>query len=103
MRIVNLSKQYPTGCGEPVHALRGLTFNLPARGMVFVLGRSGSGKTTLLNILAGFDNPTTGSVIYRGKNVAAMTESERDCYRNKYCGFILRTPPKLLKILRRDV
>jgi peptide/nickel transport system ATP-binding protein len=42
-----------------------------------VVGESGSGKTTLARLLLGIETPTSGEVLYRGRNVHAMNKSER--------------------------
>ena len=55
MKIFNLSKTYKLSKNQTAPALKGISFELPERGMVFILGRSGSGKSTLLNILSGLD------------------------------------------------
>ena len=56
MKIRNLCKTYDIKNGEKVHALKGVSFDLPSTGMVAILGKSGSGKSTLLNILSGLDS-----------------------------------------------
>ncbi len=53
-----------------VHALRGVDLDLFRGEFAVLLGPSGSGKSTLLNILGGLDVPTSGTVTYRGENLA---------------------------------
>ena len=48
-----------------------------------VAGESGSGKTTLGRIMLGFQRPTHGSVVYRDKDVARMSLSERKQFRRE--------------------
>jgi ABC-type lipoprotein export system ATPase subunit len=90
MIIKNLTKEYYIKNGESVKALNGLNFELPNKGLVFILGKSGSGKTTLLNMLAGLDTPTFGEVNFLGKDICKMNESERSNFRNAYCGFVFQ-------------
>jgi phosphonate transport system permease protein len=55
----------PGGLGRrarATHALRGVSFDVPARAHTVLTGPSGSGKTTLLNCLAGALTPTSGTV-----------------------------------------
>ena len=68
MKIFNLSKTYKLSKNQIAPALKGISFELPDRGMVFILGRSGSGKSTLLNILSGLDGFDGGDVIFEGKS-----------------------------------
>ena len=74
-----------------VHALRGVSFDVPAGQLVAVRGRSGSGKTTLLNIVGGLDAPTRGAVRVAGRDVTAMTERERLLLRRSTVAFIFQS------------
>ncbi len=55
--------------GRDVLALDGVSCQIREREFVTVLGPSGCGKSTLLNILAGFEEPTAGTVLVAGKPV----------------------------------
>jgi NitT/TauT family transport system ATP-binding protein len=64
LAIKNLSKVYgDAGARGSVLALRDVSFEVPNNQFCAILGHSGCGKTTLLNIAAGFEPPTTGSVV----------------------------------------
>ncbi len=62
--------------GEDVTAVKELSFNVHRGRFIALVGRSGSGKTTLLNLLAGLDHPSTGKVLFEGRDMAKF--SERD-------------------------
>jgi putative ABC transport system ATP-binding protein len=86
--IRNLTKSYP---GEfEVFALRGVDLTLSAGEFCVLLGPSGSGKSTLLNILGGLDIPTSGSVLYRGEDLARFNDVRRTHYRRYAIGFIFQ-------------
>jgi lipoprotein-releasing system ATP-binding protein len=54
------------------------------------MGASGVGKTTLLNLLGALDTPTSGKIIFQGKDIFSQTECERAEFRNKKIGFIFQ-------------
>lgn len=58
------SKIFPGN--TPVRALEDVTFDIKEGEFVALLGPSGCGKSTLLNLLAGFDVPTSGHVLFDG-------------------------------------
>ena len=87
IQVKNLVKIYQTGDSE-VKALDNVSFTLPDKGMIFIVGKSGSGKSTLLNMLGGLDDVTSGSIMIGDKDIATMTPSELDSYRNQYLSVI---------------
>ncbi|WP_435019917.1 ABC transporter ATP-binding protein [Tundrisphaera sp. TA3] len=76
---------------EEVHALRGVSFRLPANSTTFIVGPSGSGKSTLLYLLGALDRPTSGSIKILGRDITAMTEGEQDDYRRNQVGFVYQS------------
>ncbi len=84
-----ITKVYRMGEVE-VHALRGITVELRESEFVVLLGPSGSGKSTLLNILGGLDNPTSGTVTYRGQNLTTAGERALTMYRRRHVGFVFQ-------------
>ncbi|WP_262698450.1 MULTISPECIES: ATP-binding cassette domain-containing protein [Streptomyces] len=60
----------------PVHALRGVSFAVPQGQRFGIVGESGCGKSTLLRILAGLDQPTTGSVAIDGRDITGLRERQ---------------------------
>jgi putative ABC transport system ATP-binding protein len=66
-----------------VDALLGVTFELEPGTFTALLGPSGCGKSTLLNLLGGLDRPTAGRVLVNGKDLATLSEDDRDAYRRK--------------------
>jgi putative ABC transport system ATP-binding protein len=84
-----LTKVYEMG-EVRVEALRGIDFDLYAGEMVVLLGPSGSGKSTLLNILGGLDTPTSGEVLYHGRNLTRADEAALTEYRRAHVGFVFQ-------------
>ena len=85
----NLRKIYGEGPAA-VHALRGVTLEIPEGEIVVLLGPSGSGKSTLLNILGGLDRGTDGEVFFRDRDLAAMSDRELTRYRRDHVGFVFQ-------------
>ena len=87
IKVVKLTKIYVNG-KEKVKALDSVSFNLPNKGFVFIVGKSGSGKSTLLNMLGGLDSITDGSISIDGLDIAHMSEKEANSLRNTYLSII---------------
>ncbi|HET6933582.1 MAG TPA: ABC transporter ATP-binding protein [Candidatus Angelobacter sp.] len=51
----------------PVHALKGIDFEIHQGETIAVIGRSGSGKSTLARCLAGFERPDSGEILIEGR------------------------------------
>lgn len=56
-----------------------------------VMGPSGCGKSTLLNILGLLDNPSSGSYIFNGTEVANLKERDRTVFRKGNIGFVFQS------------
>jgi len=84
-----LTKIYPSGETE-IRALDGLDLDLYRGELIVLLGASGSGKSTLLNILGGLDTPTTGTLTYRGRDLAGADEDALTQFRRDSVGFIFQ-------------
>lgn len=90
IKIDNLIKLYSLGKHGTVKALDNVSFSLPNKGMVFVVGKSGSGKSTFLNLLGGLDSITTGEIIFGNKCLTKMNENMLNKYRNTCVGFVFQ-------------
>ncbi len=86
----NLSKTYKSKKSADVNALKGVSFTLPEKGMVFILGKSGCGKSTLLNVLGGLDNFDGGDVIIDGRSMKDFSAKDTDRHRNEKVGFVFQ-------------
>ncbi|HEX2691981.1 MAG TPA: ABC transporter ATP-binding protein [Kofleriaceae bacterium] len=89
LRADGLAKSYRMGEIE-IRALRGVDLALGAGELVVLLGASGSGKSTLLNILGGLDVPSTGRIVYRGRDLTSARERARTAYRRDHVGFVFQ-------------
>jgi putative ABC transport system ATP-binding protein len=71
-------------------ALAGADFEIEAGEVVAVMGPSGSGKSTLLHCIAGIVPPDSGSVMYDGRELSAMSDAERSALRRTEFGFVFQ-------------
>jgi ABC-type lipoprotein export system ATPase subunit len=90
IEIKNLVKIYKNNIGEKVHAIDGITYTFPEKGMVFLVGKSGCGKTTLLNTLGMLDTFDQGEYYFDGRDVGKMSIHEKDLIRGSSIGFIFQ-------------
>lgn len=86
----NLNRIFPVTGGD-FHALKDISIQIPKKSLTILKGRSGSGKTTLMNILGALDLPTTGAVLFEGKNIGEFSEKEREELRRKEVGFVFQS------------
>jgi putative ABC transport system ATP-binding protein len=88
--VEEVTKTYGTGPAAS-HALRGVSFTIPAGQLVALRGRSGSGKTTLLNIVGGLDRADSGTIRVAGADVTAMSDAERLKLRRTQVSYIFQS------------
>ncbi len=90
IKVEHLQKTYNLDKTNSTHAINDISFSLPDKGMIFIVGKSGSGKSTLLNILGGLDDFDSGSVIVDGNDLSKMSHSDFNKYRSGYVSFIFQ-------------
>jgi putative spermidine/putrescine transport system ATP-binding protein len=70
------------GCVEKYygqfHAVRGVSFSLPQGRVLSLLGPSGCGKTTTLRMIAGFEQPSTGTISLAGRDITRTPARHRN-------------------------
>jgi putative ABC transport system ATP-binding protein len=88
--IRDLRKDYVLS-GETVHALRGVSFDVPEGDYISIMGPSGSGKSTLLNLLGCLDRPTAGKYLLGGEDVSRMSDDQLSVTRASRLGFVFQS------------
>ncbi|SEH17592.1 putative ABC transport system ATP-binding protein [Natronorubrum sediminis] len=87
--LQNVHKTYHLG--EPVHALDGVSLEIPRGSYTAIMGPSGSGKSTLMNLVGCLDTPTSGTVVVDGRDVGSLSDAERTTLRGTTVGFVFQT------------
>ncbi len=77
--------------GRSVTILDRISFQIPAKQTVAIVGPSGSGKSTLLGLMAGLDRPSAGSIHLDGTDITAMAESRMARFRREKVGYIFQS------------
>jgi putative ABC transport system ATP-binding protein len=85
-----LTRTYGEG-GSAVHALRGVSLQVPAGQFTAIVGPSGSGKTTLMHLLAGLDAPDAGSVRIAGEDITRLSDRELTRLRRRHMSFVFQS------------
>ena len=85
----NLTRVFPMPAG-PVTALGQVSIRVEPGEYVAITGPSGCGKSTLLHLLGCVDRPSSGSLLFDGRDVAGLGESERSRIRLTRIGFVFQ-------------
>ncbi|MGN1319949.1 MAG: ABC transporter ATP-binding protein [Acutalibacteraceae bacterium] len=85
LKLENLSYKYEKNSAE---VLKGVNLEFNSGKIYAIVGKSGAGKTTLLSLLSGLAKPTSGKILYDGKDISKIDKYE---YRSKYVGVIFQS------------
>ena len=86
IKVENIVKTFNRHSRNANKVLKGVSFELPEKGLTCIFGKSGSGKTTLLNIIGGLEKADSGKVYIDGE----CTSGKTDRIRNAKIGFIFQ-------------
>ncbi len=89
IQLRDVTKIYDLG-EVKVEALRGVSLEMDEGEYVALVGASGSGKSTLMNLVGCLDQPTDGSYLLAGQEVADLSRDERAKIRNQRLGFVFQ-------------
>ena len=87
--VDGLEKTFQLG-DQWVHALDGVSMQVPAGQFLAIMGPSGSGKSTVLYLLGGLDRPTAGRVMVAGRRLDSMNGDDLAQFRREMVGFIFQ-------------
>ncbi|MCK5126618.1 MAG: ABC transporter ATP-binding protein [candidate division Zixibacteria bacterium] len=89
VKLSGVTKSYFRGAME-IPVLHGINLEVPEGQFLALMGPSGSGKTTLLNLLAGIDQPSSGSLSVAGEDITQLSESKMAKWRSHHIGFVFQ-------------
>ena len=89
IETIGLYKTYQLG-NLDVEVLKDINLTIPKGEFVSIMGPSGSGKSTLLYLIGGLDQPTSGSIKIKGKELSTMKDQEQSIMRRREVGFVFQ-------------
>src|SRR5215510_3044617 len=89
IELHQISRLYRRGADE-VHALENVSLRIADGTFVALMGPSGSGKSTLLNLIAGLDQPSSGTIIVDGQALSGLSENQLAAWRAAHVGFVFQ-------------
>jgi len=90
--VQHVHKSFHVGI-QDVHVLKDISFQVIAGDFLVIFGPSGCGKSTLLHIILGLEGPSTGTLMFLGKNLYERNiEDERSDFRKKHIGMVYQQP-----------
>lgn len=89
IQVRQLFKSYGNGT-KHVEVLKGVDLTFSRGEKAAIVGASGVGKTTFLHVLGTLDRPTSGKVLYEGKDIFALNEKDLAQFRNREIGFVFQ-------------
>jgi lipoprotein-releasing system ATP-binding protein len=90
LEAIDLGKAYHPSAG-PLEVLSNVGFKIVTGDVVGIIGASGVGKSTLLHILGGLDRPSTGKVLFRGRDIYSAGNGFLETFRNRHIGFVFQS------------
>jgi putative ABC transport system ATP-binding protein len=87
--LQNVTKDYQQG-SRVVHAVRGVSLAVHTGEFVSIMGPSGSGKSTLMHLLGALDQPTSGRVLFAGRDLKSLSDRELSRLRRTRIGFVFQ-------------
>jgi lipoprotein-releasing system ATP-binding protein len=87
LEVQNISKIFEAN-DSSLTVLDNFSLSLNKGESLGLIGASGSGKSTLLHIICGLEQPNSGKVFVKGKNITELNSDERSVFRNKEIGFV---------------
>ena len=89
LELNGVTKAYE-GASDSAAVLNGLDLRVETGETLAIVGPSGCGKSTLLNLIGALDRPTSGDIVFRGRNLLELSDTELAEFRNRSIGFVFQ-------------
>lgn len=89
IELENVNQRYTLGT-HTIDALNNINLSILKEEFIMVMGPSGSGKSTLINVMAGLEQPSTGTVRIHQKDLATLSDRELCDLRRHKLGFVFQ-------------
>lgn len=76
LALPDLSRKPLLGRAPLIHILKGISFDIPQGTITGIVGESGSGKTTLGRVLVRLLTPSSGRILFKGRDISRLYETE---------------------------
>ncbi|MGV2854558.1 ABC transporter ATP-binding protein [Glutamicibacter sp. AGC13] len=90
LKLENVTRSVLLPDDSELHILNGIDLTVSEGDHIAIVGRSGTGKSTLLNILGLLDRPTSGSLLWRGKDATRLSAKQAAHARGRDLGFVFQ-------------
>ena len=90
IQLKNVTKTVRSG-SDDLTILNDVSLSIPDGQFVSITGASGSGKSTLLGLIAGLDEPSSGTITVDGDEVTAQTDDKLAQIRSEKIGFVFQS------------
>jgi putative ABC transport system ATP-binding protein len=101
LELKDIRKEYRRG-GREFSAVDGVSLTVNENDFILVTGRSGSGKSTLLKLIAGLIRPSSGAIVFNGRDLTCADEDDLALLRNTEIGYIPQEHSLLSNFTVRD-
>jgi putative ABC transport system ATP-binding protein len=91
IRLEQVTKRYVTGTSCEIVPVNQVDLEVQPGERIILFGKSGSGKTTFLNLVGGVDLPTTGRILFDGRDLSVLSSEELAHYRRREVGFVFQS------------
>ena len=102
LELCGVTRTYSEGVERPLAVLRGVDLALRPGEMVGLIGPSGSGKSSLLHAAGLLERPTSGSVMFAGRDAGSLGEAARTRLRLSSIGFVYQFHQLLPELSAQD-